>query len=357
MRRFKDLLKNKFTWGEKDIESQPKPTDKPAQKSMKFVWGPHDLEHHGKEIKEEVLTEKSQPVPLHVKGNAGNPHDIPHNIYHTKHPFSGNREPEHYGVSHQAFAEHHRNLSDDEHYSGQHYKRSGYDEINGYLRGLHKDYNKKKSVHLKHIVGLKYKKDPHEDPINTKLSYHKHMGKYAPHPNRAFDAHLDRHVENLDNITNHRTVEDHKVFRGGIPGDPEKFHIGHEFTDHGYVSTSFSHDTAHYFAQSGGNKRKKVIHVIHVPKGSRAHFFDVGARVAHEGEPEHWGNSHESELVLQRGTRFKVTHHSEDANSHYIHSRVVKQGIRHKFTMEKKQAGPPVSGKQGKFPFMKKSQD
>src|SRR5690606_26418955 len=134
---------------------------------------------------------------------------------------------------------------------------------------------------------------------------------------------IEHHIHNLDNVTGHRTQEHLTVFRGGTPGDKTRYPVGHEFTDHGYTSTSFSPSVAKSFSKSHkvstkhGDLHKSHIHIIHVPKGSRGHWFDV------HGEDSDHSHSHENEFVLQRGTRFKVTHHSEDEHgNHFIHSRV-----------------------------------
>lgn len=125
-------------------------------------------------------------------------------------------------------------------------------------------------------------------------------------------------VPDLDKATSHRTIESHKVYRGGVPGSKKDFKVGSHFVDHGYVSTSFKHKTAHFFSdlnKSSFRNDRTVIHVIHVPKGTKAHYFSSPDRA----------DASEHELVLHRGTKFKVTHHSQKNGIHYIHSRVVGQ--------------------------------
>lgn len=364
MRKFKDFLKNrvdKFVWKKNDVQHHT--DDKPKEdRSDKFTWKHSDLEHHG--VVKESLDEKFK-LPADSKGNFHNPQEIRHGEHSYKHPFKKSFKPDEGDESHTAFVEHHDNLDADEKDSLSHYKSSGYKSINKHLRTAHKKFKEVRDKHFKKLKaatsGLQFKDEP-QSHKKLKLAIAGHKIEPRRRDEEPSDAemeehHLDDHIHHLDNITNHRTVEHHTVFRGGQPGDSTKFPVGHEFTDHGYISTSFRPATARFFADrhpTGKHQiQKNHVHVIHVPKGSRGHFFDV-----HGDQSDH-NNSSENEFVLQRGTRFKVTHHSEDDTNRYIHSRVVKQGIRHKFKFEKKQGAEPkpkddhgLPG-QNKFPFMK----
>lgn len=366
MKRFKEVIK-KFVWGKNDVEhEQPPKRETKAQRAGKFIWLPGEVEHEN-DVKES-LDEKFHLEPTH-KGNFDNPHENP-----SFHPSSktGYGTPEEGDESHEAFRDHHDNLSDEEKDSLRHYKSDGYAEINKHLRGADKEFKKAKKEHFKQkekeAAGLKFKDDP---------EHHKHLKAGNKHPPEDHDDdddepddddyhehERDDHIHHLDSATNHRTVEHHVVFRGGHPGDKTKFPIGHEFTDHGFISTSFSHHTAKGFSKAyptkkdahgyAEKKHKDHVHVIHVPKGSRGHYFDVN------GEDSDHSNHTEKEFVLHRGTKFKVTHHSEDPHAHYIHSRIVKQGIRNKFNFKSKQKKFEPQPKddhglpgQHKFPFMK----
>jgi hypothetical protein len=132
--------------------------------------------------------------------------------------------------------------------------------------------------------------------------------------------HRHQKIKLLDHVTSHKIEHHHTVYRGGIPHNEKKFPVGHEFTDHGYVSTSFRPRIATGFVDGSDSKTsygKKIVHVIHVSPGTKGHYIDVNNdSAAHKGEHE---------LLLHRGTRFKVTHHSEGPDAHYIHSRVVSQ--------------------------------
>lgn len=122
----------------------------------------------------------------------------------------------------------------------------------------------------------------------------------------------------LDKITSHRTSQDYTVFRGihtnkdihglvpVIKGKPTRFHDmkpGQEFTDHGYTGASLSPTRAQGFSHNS-----KDVFRIHVPKGSMAHYFD-----AHSNS-----HAHEKEMVLHRGSRFRVKGHTQGENGEHI---------------------------------------
>lgn len=131
--------------------------------------------------------------------------------------------------------------------------------------------------------------------------------------------HMHDHIKHMDHVTSYQTKQHHTSYRGGVPSDLKKFKPGHKFQDHGYTGTSLHHDIAAKFADHHHPKTrtehgKKIIHVIHSPPGTKAHYVDVD---------QNRFMASEHEMVLHRGTKFKVTHHSEDPHHHYIHSRVV----------------------------------
>lgn len=143
------------------------------------------------------------------------------------------------------------------------------------------------------------------------------------------DPQVEDKIEGLDKITNMHTKHPITVYRGGtnfVLSHGNNFPPGSEFTDHGYVSTSFNPDQARKFGDMTATKGKgilgevkhtKPIFKIHVPAGSKAHHFDSEAHNDHEFR-------HENEVVLHRGTRFRVSHHSRDNQGfHYIHVHVI----------------------------------
>lgn len=190
-----------------------------------------------------------------------------------------------------------------------------------------------------------YRNDPHrhefaEHDKNLSTVHHEHMSYYkgdsystnhllrrghlGEHQYMKYD-HIHDHIHHMDHVTSYQTKHHHTTFRGGVPTDIHKFKPGHKFQDHGYTGSSFNHHVAANFASNYAHKTttphgKKIIHVIHSPKGSKVHYIDHGQKSG--------SLSTEHELVHHRGTKFKVTHHSEDREHHYIHSRVV--GNKHK---------------------------
>jgi len=102
----------------------------------------------------------------------------------------------------------------------------------------------------------------------------------------------------------HDLPSDTTVFRG-VDGDANlKLSIGAEFTDRGFVSTGNNEITASAFADGGHLMQ------ITLPKGTRviAPSVPVGQGYRDEGDPA----NAESGLLLQRGTRFRVTGKSGD---------------------------------------------
>lgn len=162
--------------------------------------------------------------------------------------------------------------------------------------------------------------------FNFYLRHHKHRDD--GHPNDIHDEakHFHEHDKHMSHVTSHKIEHHHTVFRGGVPKDETRFPVGHKFQDHGYTGTSFHKGIADSFDShrakttgKTGHKRKDIVHVIHVPPGTKGHYLDVA-----DDTPL----SSEREMVLHRGTKFKVTHHTHTEDTHYIHSRVVGQHAR-----------------------------
>lgn len=235
------------------------------QRHNHFSWGEGDVETD--------LTEYTHDNP-----KVATPHEdawgVEVSAHHQAHQAPAVGSPEH-----QSFQKHHDNLSQIHHEHMRYYKGDSY-STNHYLRHGTDDGRPDHPVAPHRLPGM------HD------------------------------HIKHMDEVTSHRTEHHHKVFRGGVPMDEHRFPVGHKFQDHGYTGTTFDHDVASSF---GSNKRTKdgtkhIVHVIHVPKGSKAHYLNVDHRA---------GLDSEKELVLHRGTKFKVTHHTSTKHIHYIHSRVV----------------------------------
>jgi hypothetical protein len=161
-----------------------------------------------------------------------------------------------------------------------------------------------------------YKGDSYS--TNHYLRHGKDQNTDAPYKAGARLNGMHDHIKHMDQATSHRTEHPHTVFRGGVPHDENRYPVGHKFTDHGYTGTTFKHRVAAngFDSHLARSKRghKQIIHVIHAPKGTKAHYVNVDNRAGLTGEHE---------MVLHRGTKFKVTHHEETEHVHYIHSRVV----------------------------------
>jgi hypothetical protein len=245
----------------KEFKRKIKPIKKPDNRQERFIWKDTDVEIHKPKINEKTFEKPEVDLDVH-KNHLTRDHT-------------------------DQFSNHHADI---EYEHEQHVKKHGYDD------------GRSPRVSINH-----YKENGHET-INDRLRYHPHL----------LDDDNKHHIKNLDHVTNHPIEHEMHVFRG-IPSIHSKFHDmkpGDEFTDHGYSSTSMKHDTAHGFGEhttyNAKTRPTKTNHVmkIHLPKGTRAHHFDAHSNA----------NSGENEVVLHRGTRFRVSHHSvDDAGSHTVH--------------------------------------
>lgn len=156
---------------------------------------------------------------------------------------------------------------------------------------------------------------------------------------------LERY-HHMDEITSNPLNRSHVLWRGvDLGAGIHRLKPGTEFTDHGYTGTSTSREIAMSFA--GNHNRdpyapqghswlrtadprvpehldgSKIIARIGVPEGTRAHYMKTLTEL-HSGERE---------MTLQRGTRFRVTHHSLHSGAdgfpaHVVHMNVVGQHSR-----------------------------
>lgn len=211
--------------------------------------------------------------------------------------------------------EYHKNLPDGQKHAIKDYKGNNYDAINKRLR---------RTKGAVHEAGDKdsWSASDHHNTIH----------------------HLDKA------LNGHKTTEDHHVYRsfGGSlnVGELKKGAVIH---DHAYVSASHSHQVASEFAGDRSTLHRKgedgtshfhhFIAKIHVPKGTKAHHLDNAEAKKTWDHP----NGHEDELLIHRGTSFKVTGHSahseaptswkgwdgkdnkEQHHYHIVHMKVHKQ--------------------------------
>ncbi len=137
----------------------------------------------------------------------------------------------------------------------------------------------------------------------------------ALHGNQ-MDPAADRAKE-MDPITNHPMKHNTILYRSFQDHSHDMMRtlkMGDTFTDHGYIGTTTNPKVAKQFAQPirvpgtehqhVGNTDSWTHHYaeIHAPAGTRGHYLDM-----------HGGHSHdeENEVLLHRGTKFQVTHHTE----------------------------------------------
>jgi hypothetical protein len=105
-------------------------------------------------------------------------------------------------------------------------------------------------------------------------------------------------------ISKSEVTKDVQVFRGAsLPESVlASLKSGAEFTDKGYVSTSLDHNTASKFAAGS------AVFSIHVPKGLKGIFAS------------HYTENDEKELLLPRGSKFRVDSVTHSGGRTYINA-------------------------------------
>ena len=94
----------------------------------------------------------------------------------------------------------------------------------------------------------------------------------------------------------------------GVGGDL-KYNVGDEFTDRGFQSTTNHKATASMFAEHGS-----LLHMT-LPKGTKVFSPSVPSHIAGHLDPGEEFTA-EPELLLKRGTRYRVTHvHGQDPSN------------------------------------------
>jgi len=186
-----------------------------------------------------------------------------------------------------------------------------------------------KGLKAHHKKSVKHYKRGGDGPVNTHLR--ETEGK--PHP----DHEQAQHIKHLDHVTGHKLEHDKTVYRACSHSlDHHKLQVGHTIKDHAYTSTSHDHGTALAFAKAKVHKDehgKEHHHItvakIHLPKGTRAHHVDTGSTgLGHD-------NGHENEVLVHRGTTYKVTgktHHDMGVspyNGKHYHRHVIHMTVHH----------------------------
>lgn len=138
-----------------------------------------------------------------------------------------------------------------------------------------------------------YKRYSYDD-INNSLR--KSKGKKV-------SSHYKDHVKLLDHVSSEKTVAAKHVYRS-MPKSAKDLKVGSVIKEHGYSSTSHDPKVAKK------HSKEKTIAKIHLPKGTKSHHIDKIY------------NGNEKEVLLSRGTSFKVTGHSQHKGFHVVHMTV-----------------------------------
>ena len=272
IKSFKDFLelikknksrKSRFQWSLKDLEMH----DNPKDRQNNFSWTSDDIEiHPNKKINEDTHTK----IEHKTDGTYENPHQDENPDYNEK---INEDEKKKIKISKENFAKHGKTLS---------------------------------NKHISHIMDYKSSSNDLNNHLRNKKDYHS--------PSK---------IKQLDHVTSHKIDHNVTVYRGVHPdfvhNNHHKMQSGSEFTDHGYTGTSYKRHIAAGFSQYDHGKGKQLLFKIHLKPGDKAHHLDS---TSHNQEHSF---SNEDEVLLHRGTRFKISHHSEDKYHHYINLHIVHQ--------------------------------
>ncbi|SRR6266550_5896859 len=114
--------------------------------------------------------------------------------------------------------------------------------------------------------------------------------------------HYEHHrVAKLDAVTDRPMKTAFTAYRGFASFGDRVQHMkpGQTFTDHGYTGTTLSPAAAHYFSGETDSGQRHIAK-IHIPAGTKGHYLPASS-------DEH---PYEKELLLHRGTQFKVLKHT-----------------------------------------------
>jgi hypothetical protein len=178
-----------------------------------------------------------------------------------------------------------------------------------------KEHGKKLTDSHKQSIGF-YKDDEYAH-INNHLRGLKADTKYGSYKKET----IKKHINNLSDVTSGRVKTPIVTYRGQEhAAEKHKFPIGATFKDKGFVSTSLDHRKAKEFVTENPN-RPTHLFKIHLKPGDKAHHID---QHVHESG-SFFENEHE--IVVHKGTTFKVTHHeyNKPSNTHFIHLHVHSQ--------------------------------
>lgn len=170
-----------------------------------------------------------------------------------------------------------------------------------------------------HQARIEYKLESSEY-INNEL---RDYGNYSHHnglPHIPVDHyHVDR-ASHMEHVTRHPIGKEMHVYRGwGSNFDVSKLGKGDEITDHGFTGCSFNRTLASSFGKKSYTDSHVIRHAtrIHLPAHTKGHYLDADP---HDGS----GYGDEEELLLHRGSTFKVMGHTIHDNGELWHPKADK---------------------------------
>ena len=178
----------------------------------------------------------------------------------------------------------HKNLSVEQKKALKMYNSNAYKDINSHLRGDRTDTWRKEHF------GFEFKPPPMKSVISD-LSDSLNTAS-VPH-----------------NLT---------VFRSMSLKDVSKMRLGKTFKERGFMSTTIDPSRLGFYGSQGGKEAVAILQ-IEVPKGSSAAYISG-----------HINTTRERELLIQRGSSFKVTHIQEGA-TRIIKVKLIKQVVTNVF--------------------------
>lgn len=126
------------------------------------------------------------------------------------------------------------------------------------------------------------------------------------------------YVKDMDHVTSHRIRNKLHLYRGTTGKEADHWKSlkpGDEYVDKGFTGTTASQKTAHDFSKWNlpHTRRPHMIHIIAHP-GTRGHY--IGMHMDAENKEDDVPDEHE--VVLHRGTKFRVIGHSQHPRGYSI---------------------------------------
>jgi len=145
------------------------------------------------------------------------------------------------------------------------------------------------------------------DSSSTNYELRKGTEHLSPKDKRAHD----KEVSLLDHVTKHEIPNDTVVYRGIHPALYNK-PAGVVFHDKGYTGTSMSKKVAESFSSGSVGATRHVARIF-LKKGDKAAYLPVS-----HGKGANPYYDDEKELLLHRGTHFKIIGHDSTGDTQYV---------------------------------------